>query len=123
MDWRKERDALCTRQTREVEREMNEPKWTKEAVQSAIREFFEERTKTDDTVAMRSALDAAVKAQGLEVMLFRSRTRAEALEEAALYKALAAIVNSDMAQMAEDEGREIPELSDARAALAKARGE
>jgi hypothetical protein len=59
--------------------------WTNEAVSAALRKYHDSCGSMSLEDAMRAALDAAVKAQGFEVMLWKKRkdVRAEAFEEAA----------------------------------------
>jgi hypothetical protein len=64
--------------------------WTDEAVSAAWKAYGESPTTREVDAwkrHMRAALDAAVKAQGFEVMLWKKRkaVRAEAIEEAASY--------------------------------------
>jgi uncharacterized glyoxalase superfamily protein PhnB len=61
--------------------------WTDEAVSAALRKYHDSCGSMSLEDAMRAALDAAVKAQGFEVMLWKKRkdVRAEAFEEAAKY--------------------------------------
>jgi ferredoxin-NADP reductase len=59
--------------------------WTDEAVSDALRKYLDSCGSMPLEDAMRAALDAAVKAEGFEVMLWKKRkdVRAEAFEEAA----------------------------------------